>query len=178
MTAVIDIIDCSWEEQDLDLGLALEDHVTNEEPVMEAPIIKEVPAAVEAPLKMISAREFIVILLKNNYKSYSAQKNLKPWEKKIKCIDLARDTNITRIDAIRMILDGRAILKGAIIDWRGPLSAKFTENDPSLRDHTKWFIITEREKWAREDELLAGAGYHVSHTKSQLKKLGNTTFRY
>jgi hypothetical protein len=173
MAAVMDIVDCSWESQDLDLGLVVE--VEEEKPtVLIAPSQveehKDVVIVDNTPIK-ISPIAFISGILTKSHKTYLSEKKLKSWEKSIRAIDLNRDKNISRNDAIRMILEGRAILINASIDWKSAISGRFTEDSPILRDITKWKITTDKEKWEIEDkDLYRSFGINVEYTKKQACK--------
>ena len=168
MTAMIEF-DCSWEEQNLDLGINMEEKIV--EPIIyetniNNPVItSELPSI--APV-YITPNMYLKTILTKSCKTYISEKKLKPWLKTVKEIDITRDKNITRLDAIRMVLQGKAILLKASIEWKDAFIPRLLEGDPILSDTTKWSIITDREKWAKEDKMLARTyDIHVAPTKKQ-----------
>jgi hypothetical protein len=180
--------DLSWEEQDLDLGLDLGLKLdtglkldaglkldTSSDLVVEEPIVVATPIVatniLEKPVN-ISPREFIFKIIDKSAKTYSSEKKLKHWQKTIRAIDLNRDTNISRIEAIRLILQGKAILVKATIDWKKAISPRFPEDSPILSDPTNWVIKTYQEIYAIEEkDLYRNFGIHTERTKSSYKAL-------
>ena len=166
--------DCSWEDQDLDLGLNKEEEIM--EPIIQvAPVEASiVPSVTSSALPnaspiYITPNMYMRNILKKSCKTYVSEKHLKPWLKTVKAIDITRDKNITRLDAIRMILQGKAILLKASIEWKDAFIPRLLENNPILNDSTKWTIITDREKWTKEDKMLVRTyDIHVAPTKKEL----------
>jgi hypothetical protein len=175
--------DYSWEEQDLDLGLLMDKKDTG---LMDTGLVaaKEPIATdsstsivntniVEKPVNiMLTPREFMLKIIDKSAKTYTSEKKLKPWQKTVRGIDINRDTNISRIEAIRLILQGKAILIKATIDWKKPATPKFSEDSPVLNDPTNWVIKTYQEIYAIEEkDLYRNFGIHTERTKSSYKAL-------
>ena len=180
--------DYSWEEQDLDLGLLMDNGLMDkdtglidtglidtglvaEEPIVDTSIVNT--NNVEKPVNiMLTPREFMLKIIDKSAKTYTSEKRLKPWQKTVRGIDINRDTHISRIEAIRLILQGKAILIKATIDWKKPATPKFLEDSPVLNDPTNWVIKTYQEIYAIEEkDLYRNFGIHTERTKSSYKAL-------
>jgi hypothetical protein len=173
MAALVEL-DCSWENQDLDLGISEE---VVETVIQASPIVDTVTSPVPLSTLPILAPTYITPnmfmrnILTKSCKTYASEKHLKPWLKTVKAIDITRDKNISRLDAIRMVLQGKAILLKASIEWKDSFIPRVLEDNPILTNTTKWTIITDREKWDKEDKMLVRTyDIHVAPTKKQLHR--------
>ena len=120
--------------------------------------------------KMTTPLEFMRALMRKNYATFLAEKKLPPYKKTVRAINLARDHHLARIDVIREIINGRAILIKSTIDWYKAGSPKFDENSPMLRDPCKWKIITYEEHYKNEAKHMSDCyGITTAPTKKQLK---------
>jgi len=119
---------------------------------------------------MTTPLEFMRALMRKNYATFLAEKKLPPYKKTVRAINLARDHHLARIDVIREIINGRAILIKSTIDWYKAGSPKFDENSPMLRDPCKWKIITYEEHYKNEAKHMSDCyGITTAPTKKQLK---------
>lgn len=183
MTALVEYDD--WETQ-VDNGLYIA-NVENLEIIKDVEITKvdtnEVEVKVEKDINipyemelknntpnMISALQFMKNIMNKNYATFLQEKKLPSYKKTIRCINVERDKHLARIDIIRDIINGRAIIVKATIDWYQAANPKFEENSPVLRDPCKWKIKTYQEHYKIEAKYLSDQfGINTAPTKKQLR---------
>ena len=187
MTALVEYDD--WETQvDNDNGLYIEniqdvestktnivDKDVKVEVEVEVEVVKDTNIAKEIEQNnnsnnMISVLQFMKNIMNKNYATFLQEKKLPPYKKTIRCINVERDRHLARIDIIREIINGRAIIVKATIDWYQAANPKFEENSPILRDPCKWKIKTYQELYKIEAKYMSDQfGINTAPTKKQLR---------
>jgi hypothetical protein len=163
-----------WEMQEL--TLCIEPEVTEpkvtavpETPVPETQVTETIVTETE-----MTPRTFMTTLLLKTYKTYQSQKTLPAFKRTVKQYNMDRDTNIRRVDIIREVLAGRAILKNGEIQWKHAYAMrKYDITNPIFLDPLNWAIRTKKELHARFVKL--NDDIHFDLTKAQLKR-GETPY--
>ena len=116
----------------------------------------------------ITPTMFIRGILVNAFKTFQSQRNVPAFKRTIHQYNMMRDVHIARIDIIRGILAGRAILANGEIEWKHPqVLQKYNPEDVYLRDPTNWIIRTHKELGR---QFIKNSDIHVTVVKSQLKQ--------
>jgi hypothetical protein len=165
-----------WEEQDLDLGLTAavvdvedpEASLTDKEEDVKPTVGVQVAKPV-GEQGMLTPCMYVSGIIEKSCQVFQAQKKLPPYKRAIKQYNMERDTSIQRMDIIRDILDGHAILINGVIEWKHAFALRrYNANDSALRNPSNWVIRTNLEK---HKQFVKGCDdKHYALTKAQLKK--------
>lgn len=169
-----------WEVQDL--NLCIEPETPTDVP--ETPAVAPLPSVPEETVVVteetaqavteMTPRTFMTNLLLKTYKTYQSQKSLPAFKRTVKQYNMDRDTNIRRVDIIREVLAGRAILKNGEIQWKHAYSLrKYDISNPIFTDPLNWAIRTKKELHAKF--VKVNEDIHFELTKAQLKR-GETPY--